>query len=340
MADSASPKQYITDIDHFCELLSRRDDWDEYPKSLVLDFIFDWFFHEGVPAFTALDIRNIVIKYRKQDKKLRSISEKEAEKYLKKRVGWFSMYGPGGETRHHLGVKDGIYKIDDEEYKEAFRKKVEADRLKKAGGDSEMIDAMHAWMKEHESKQSNGAFTDPDMAPYAGQAYALAYRINEYPSTDELSVEQVKKLVKAYVTCFDIMYTQFLAYHWNEQSDGHSFLRNGRDLHNMLQGIGPYLGLGSVFLRDASRTIFQKFINATIAFYFSESVELNPNKRVILQIGKKGVSLQFSGERPPDEESIARFKSSLLHTYIEQLFEKHVGATPTLSFDPTPQICP
>ena len=297
-------------------------------------------FHEGVPAFTAFDIRNIVATYRKQDKKLCSISEKEAEKYLKKRVGWFSTGGLHEESRHHLGVKDGVYKFDDEAYIEAFRKKVEADRLKKSGGDPEVITAMNAWIKEHDSKEAEHANDDYDSDPGAGNAYALMYRIEKDAAEEELSIDQFKKLVKAYVNRFDIMYTQFMAYHWNEQADGHSFLKNGRDLHNMLHGIGHYQGLGSVFLRNASKTIFQKFINKTIEYYFAEAVGLNRNKRVTLQIGKKGVSLQFNGKQPPDEQVVANYRSSLLHRYIVELLEEQLALHPVLYVNSTPDICP
>ena len=337
---SSSSKQCITDIDHFCEILARRNDWDEYPKNLALDLIFDWLFHEGVPAFTALDIRNIVARYRKQDKNLCSISEKEAEKYLKKRVGWFSTGRLDEESRHHLGVKDGIYKFDDKEYIETFRKKVEAARLEKSGGDPDVIVAMNTWLREYETKEVEHAFDEYDSDPDAGNAYALTYRIKKNDTKEQLSINQFKKLVKAYVNRFDIMYPQFMAYHWNEQADGHSFLRNGRDLHNMLNGIGQYQGAGSVFLRDASRTIFQTFINKTIAYYFAEAVGLNRNKRVILQIGKKGISLQFNAKHPPDEQVINNYRSSLLHSYIEELFEEHLAIHPILYVDPTPDICP
>ena len=337
---SSSSKQCITDIDRFCEILSRRNDWDEYPKSLALDLIFDCLFHEGIPAFTALDIRNMVARYRKQDKNLCSISEKEAEKYLKKRVGWFSTGRLDEENRHHLGVKDGIYKFDNKEYIDAFRKKVEAARLKKSGGDPNVIAAMNTWLREYDTKEVENAIDEYDSDPYAGNAYALTYRIEKNDTQEQLSNNQFKKLVKACVYRFDIMYSQFMAYHWNEQADGHSFLRNGRDLHNMLNGIGQYQGAGSVFLRDASRTIFQTFINKTMAYYFPEAVGLNRNKQVILQIGKKGISLQFNAKQPPDEQVVNNYKSSLLHSHIEELFQEHLAIHPTLYFDPTPDICP
>ena len=327
MATENLQEKLIVEYNDFRQFAHARD-FSALPKAFIFHVVMDYFLDVNISSFKAIDIRNIVLFSKQKGWTTETLSESQCEKYLQKELG---------VKPYWLGVKDGVYALNDKEYSISLEKKKKARRDSKDKSREEMsllnVKLMKAWLSENPQFEGIATNIYPKQSGEFSITFKIVYTLPGPAKRPRQTFKEkeVSLFTKAMVDYFGVKYEDLFCQHSTEQADGESYPVDGRDLHNMIFGIGPYTGVGDITFFPRFDNIFFKYINNSIIDIFIDST-IEDSVSSLIVVDEDSVSIDvYLRKSGTYRRSIDMYQNSYLHLMLTQIFVYATNMFPNFS---------